>query len=165
MPKKHTIVIANRDEADRALQRLGELQRFIAGVEKEASDQIDVIRKRLVDETATQRETLAQNESALEAWAEANKKDLFTEPRSVDLNWGRIGFRLTPWKIKFVGKLKVETIVEKLRANKMAHLIRIEESVNKEKALNYNNEALVQLGMRKVQTDDFFYEVKSEEVK
>jgi hypothetical protein len=36
----------------------------------------------------------------------------------------------------------VETIIERLRAHKMAHLIRKIESVDKEKALNYDNETL-----------------------
>jgi hypothetical protein len=47
----------------------------------------------------------------------------------------------------------------------MSRLIRIEESVDKEKALTYDNETLAPLGMKKVHTDEFFYEVKREEVK
>jgi phage host-nuclease inhibitor protein Gam len=163
--KQNTIVIETRDDADRALQRIGELERFIEGAEKDAGDAIDLIRERLVDDTDIQRETLAQNEAALEAWATANKEQLFKEPRSMELNWGKIGFRWTPWKIKFLNKLKVKTIVEKLKANKMSRLIRTEESVDKEKALNYDNETLAPLGMKKVHTDEFFYEVKREEVK
>jgi len=163
--KQQTIVISTRDEADRALQRIGELQRFICSASDEAEENIADIRAELLKETQDASHAIAANEAALEAWAEANKKDLFTEPRSIDLNWGRIGFRLTPWKIKFLGKLKVETVLEKLRANKMTRLIRIEESVDKEKALNYDNETLEPLGMKKVHHDEFFYEVKNEEVK
>lgn len=163
--KQQTIVIETRDDADRALQRIGELRRAIAGEEKDANDDMDEIRKDLVNDTAPWRESLAQNEAALAAWAEANKEELFKDPRSIELNWGRVGFRWTPWKIKFLNKLKVETIIEKLRANKMAHLIHTVESVNKEKALNYDNETLAPLGMKKAHTDEFFYEVKAEEVK
>jgi hypothetical protein len=47
----------------------------------------------------------------------------------------------------------------------MAHLIRKTESVDKEKVLNYDNETLAPLGMKKVHKDEFFYEVKREEVK
>lgn len=45
------------------------------------------------------------------------------------------------------------------------HLIRVEESLDKEKALNYDNETLAPLGMKKVHTDEFCYELKKEEVK
>jgi hypothetical protein len=47
----------------------------------------------------------------------------------------------------------------------MAHLIRKHESVDKENALNYDNETLAPLGMKKVHKDEFFYEVKRKEVK
>jgi len=163
--KQNEVTITTREEADLALQLIGEAVRRIAVVEKVAGETIDRIRQILVQDTAGAREVIADREAALEAWAEANKTELFTEPRSIELNWGKVGFRWTPWKIKFLSKLKVETIVEKLRANKMPHLIRVEESVDKEKALNYDNETLAPLGMKKVHSDEFYYELKKEEVK
>jgi hypothetical protein len=39
------------------------------------------------------------------------------------------GARVSPWKIVALKKLKVETIIERLRAHKMAHVIRKTESV------------------------------------
>jgi hypothetical protein len=47
----------------------------------------------------------------------------------------------------------------------MAHLIRKNESVDKKNALNYDNEALAPLGMKKVHKNEFYYEVKRKEVK
>jgi hypothetical protein len=47
----------------------------------------------------------------------------------------------------------------------MSRLIRVEESVDKEKALNNDNETLAPLAMKKVHTDEFFYEVKRKEVR
>ena len=47
----------------------------------------------------------------------------------------------------------------------MRHLIRVEESVDKENALNYDNEALAPLRMKKVHKNEFYYEVKRKEVK
>ena len=88
-----------------------------------------------------------------------------TRPVFFHGNWGKIGFRWTPWRIVALKKLKVERIIERLRARKMAHLIRKTESVDKEKVLNYDNETLAPLGMKKVHKDEFFYEVKREEVK
>lgn len=163
--KRMTFVIEDREVADLCLQRMGELILDIQAKEKLANDEISASRDALVRNTERDRACVADYEAALEAWAEANKTELFTEPRSLELNWGKVGFRWTPWKIKFLNKLKVETIVEKLRANKMRHLIRVEESVDKEKALNYDNETLAPLGMKKVHSDEFYYELKKEEVK
>ena len=147
--QQNAIVITTRGEADALLQDIAQAARRIAVTEKVASETVDRVRRLLLLDTAGARQTIADSEAAIKAWAEANKTELFTEPRSLDLNWGRLGFRWTPWKIKFLNKLKVETIVEKLRANKMRHLIRVEESVDKEKALNYDNETLAPLGMKK----------------
>ena len=164
MPKKSTIKIDSLDDADRALQRIGELRREIAAAERIANAKIDALRAKLVDDTEIFRETLAQNETALEAWGEANK-NLFVEPRSMELNWGRVGFRLSGWKIVVLGKLKLDTIVEKIRAAKLPQLIRVKEEIEKEAALNYDNEDLARCGLKKKQTDDFFFEVKQVEVK
>jgi hypothetical protein len=46
----------------------------------------------------------------------------------------------------------------------MRHLIRVEESVDRENALNYDNETLAPLGMKKVHKNEFYYEVKRKEV-
>ena len=162
--KSPLIVIESRDDADRALQRIGELRRQIEGAEQDADVELAKIRARLVEDTKLSRDVLAQNEAALEAWAVANK-GLFKEPRSLDLNWGRVGFRLSPWKIVALGKLKAETIIEKIRAAKLPQLIRTKEEIDKEAALNYDNEDLAKCGLKKKQTDDFFFEVKEIEVK
>lgn len=163
--KQTTIIIASINDADRALERIGELKRHIAGAENDADEKIAEIRAELVSETKLTREALDQNEAALEAWAEANKGELFKEPRSRELNWGRVGFRMTPWKIVAIGKLKAETIIEKIRAAKLTQLIRSKEEIDKEKALNYSNEDLAKCGLKKKQSDEFFYETKEIEVK
>lgn len=161
--KNSTITIASIDDADRALQRIGELRREIAAAEQVANTKIDAIRARLVEDTKIFVDTLERNEAALEAWAAANK-NLFTERRSLELNWGRVGFRLTPWKIVTLGKLKAETIIEKIRAAKFSQLIRVKEEIDKEKALNYSDEDLARCGLKKKQSDEFFFEVKEIEV-
>ena len=57
-PRSNPIVINSRDDADRALQRIGELQRFIEGAAKDAGDEMDKVRQQLVDETALMRKPL-----------------------------------------------------------------------------------------------------------
>jgi len=83
----------------------------------------------------------------------------------MQLNFGTIGFRWTPWKIAIIGKRKVETIIEKIRAAKMPTLIRTKEEIDKEAALNYDAEALAKCGLKKVRKDEFYYEIKEEDVK
>lgn len=165
MGKKQLLIISSQDDADKALQRIGQLTASIAGLELDANKKLDEIREQLVKDSAEQREALAINEAALEAWATKNKAELFTEPRSLELNWGTVGFRLTPWKILTIGRVKTETIIEKIRAAKLTQLIRPKYEIDRKKALNYSAEDLARCGLRKKQSDEFFYETNGIEVK
>ena len=162
--KKSKIVISSTDDADRALQRIGELRREIVAASAEATGKIDELKAQLIEDLTPFLDSIERNQAALEAWAAANK-ELFKDPRSIELNWGRIGFRWSRWKIVTLGKLKTETIIEKIRAAKLPQLIRVKEEIDKEAALNYSKEDLAKCGLKKKQTDEFFYEVKEIEVK
>lgn len=158
------VVVESREDADRCLQRIGHLERFIEDAENDAEADIERVRSGLLKQTAGHRDALDANVKALEAWATEYKAELFQEPRSLELNWGRVGFRWTPWKIGF-GKLKVETIIEKLRAHRLAQLIRTTESVDRDRAVEYDAEILAKVGLKKTRRDEFFYEVKKEELR
>ena len=162
---KSKIIIASREEADGALQEIAAAERRVAVTEKVAGETIDRLRTLLVSDTAGARQAIADRVAALEKWAEANKEELFKEPRSIEMNFGTVGFRWTPWKIATLGKLKVETIIAKIRAAKLNELIRTKEEVDKEKAVNYTPEDLARCGLKKTRKDEFFYEVKKEEVR
>jgi len=164
-PKPTDVVVNSRDDADRALQQITAQRLIIDAEENTANEKIDEIRADLVEKTKGPREALAAHELALEEWAEAHKDELFKDPRSMQLNFGTIGYRLTPWKIAILGKLKVATVIEKLRAAKMRALIRTKEEIDREKALNYLNSDLAKVGLRKNRSDEFYYEIKSEDVK
>lgn len=163
--KQQAIVVESREQADMALQRIGQLARAIAGAERDASEKIDKIREKLVDETELWCDALAQNKAALEVWAMENKAALFTKPRSLELNWGTVGFRLTPWKIVILGRLKAETVIEKLRAARLKSLIRVKEEIDRDKALNYLNSDLAKVGLKKIRRDEFFCDPVEIEVK
>ena len=147
--KPTDVVVNSREDADRALQQIAALRLIIDAEENSANEKIDDIRAELVEETKGPREALARYELALEEWAEANKKDLFTASRSMQLNFGTIGYRLTLWKIVILSRLKVETIIEKMRAAKMKSLFRTKEEIDREAAMNYLNSDLAKVGLKK----------------
>lgn len=161
---KAKIVISSIDDADRALQRIGEMRREIAAAESAATVEIDAITAKLLSDTKVFRESLARDEASLEAWAEANK-ELFKKPRSMELNFGKLGYKLSPWKVVILARLKTETVIEKIRAAKMTSLIRPKFEINRDAASNYLNSDLAKVGLRKIRADEFFFEVKEIEVK
>ena len=162
MGKGNSIKILTIDDAERALERIGALERSIAAEEKIASDRIDTIRRELVDDTAHQRQVLAVNQAALKEWAKSASKDW--KGKSLELNFGSLGFRRPTPAIKL--KLAIETIVERLRAKRMHTCIRTIEEPDKEALAAYDDETLAGLGCERTKPEDrFWYECKNEEVK
>ena len=160
--KQKVIVIETRDDADRALQRIGQLQRSIAGKEQDAEKDIDEIRKQLVEDTRHEAQALADNEAALKLWAK-NDRATWTG-KSLELNFGTVGFRLPSPAIKL--KLKIANVIERLRAKKMLTCIRTVEKVNKEKLASYDDAMLLDVGCERTKPKDkFWFECKHEEVK
>jgi hypothetical protein len=56
-------------------------------------------------------------------------------------------------------------VIEELRAAKLKALIRVKAKIDREKAFNYLNSDLAQVGLKKVQRDEFYFEVKEIKVK
>lgn len=161
--RRGTICIENRDDADRCLQRIGQLERFLEDAENDAEADIERVRVTLLKETAIQRDALDANKKALEEWTKMDAKSWGKE-KHLELNWGTVGLRLPPPAIKL--KLAVETIIERLRANKMFTCIRTIKEVDKEALANYDDETLVEVGCARTKPKDkFWYETKKEEVK
>jgi hypothetical protein len=110
----------------------GSIERFIAGEEKEASDRIDEIRSKLVDETAESVFALKQNQKALYAWTKKNEKSWVS--RALQLVFGKVWIKKSPPKI--VLNLEEETVVARLRAQyAQLHLDQGEVNVNRQERL------------------------------
>lgn len=160
--KQPSVTIATSDDADRALQRIGELERYIAGAGQDAEERIDVIRTKLSDQTEVQVALLKETKAALEAWAKKDAKTWIG--KTLALLWGSISWRTPPKRI--VVKLDEETVIERLRARKMLTCIRTKEEIDKEALENYSDEIIAAVGCeRKQGKDKFYYELKREEVK
>ncbi|HWP58982.1 MAG TPA: host-nuclease inhibitor Gam family protein [Candidatus Acidoferrales bacterium] len=160
--QKLNITVNSREEADLTLKKITALTLLIEAEERDAQTAIDAIRSRLLRETSGPREALALYEKALRTWAKTDRKNW--DGKSVELNFGTVGFRLPKAAIKL--KLAVENIIERLRAKKMHTCIRIIEEVDKEALANYEDEVLLDVGCERTKPKDkFYYEIKREEVK
>lgn len=157
------IKVTSRDEADRALQRIGQLQIFIEQAEATADKAIAAAREILKEETAVQRAALAENLAALEGWAKADAKN-WAPSKSLDLVFGSLGFRLPPPAIRF--KLSVENVIARLKANRGIWAIRVKEEVDKEALASWSDEDLEKIGCKRTKPKDSFWcEPKREVVK
>lgn len=159
---KNKIYIASRDDADRALQRIGQLQLQIEVLKAEAEAKIDTLRDVLKNDSTPYLTAIADNELALEQWAAGDVK---TWPaKSLDLNFGSLGFRKGKAAIKL--KLAVDAVLRRLRAKGMGQCIRTVEEVDKEALAAYTDEQLDLVGCKRTKPKEkFWYEPRREVVK
>lgn len=126
-------VPANQAEAEQLLADIGRAQRRVVTIEARMND--------LLTEIKDQHEKLAQplNDEietkfqALHAWAEAHRGEILKgKSKTAQLSTGELQWRTTPPAVKFKKGVKVETIVEQLKAARLFGVVRTIEEVNKE---------------------------------
>lgn len=157
--------IETADQADHQLAAIADLRDFVAAQEILARDKISSIEAALVKDAAPARAQITEFEEMIEAWAKANRAEIFPEgKKSLELTRGTIGFRLPKGKIKLV--LAVENIVARLKAKKFFECIRLTEEPDLLQLVNYDDAQLEELGLKRTHPKDkFFYELKKTEVK
>jgi len=159
------IQIKDREAADRALKEMGRLEDQIAQIQAKASEDSRMI---LGDADARAKPLLKRldaHEKEMERWAKNEGAEHFEHgSRSLALTFGRLYFHLSPPAIRLIRS--VEYVLERLRARKMsATCIRVKEEVNKEALEAYEDEVLKEVGCKRVQKDEFRYDVFRPEVK
>lgn len=150
--------INNLDEATAALKEIAILQIKLDNIDNESSKKIAEIKEKAAKQGETARDRIKQLGSSLALYADYNKPDLFSEKKSIDLNWGIIGFRLsTKVSIK-------KTTLELLKKLFPGKGVKIEEKVSKDELSDWKDEDLSQVDAAKIQEDTFYYELNKEAV-
>ena len=157
------LLIFDREEANAALKKIGELKVRINTILNREQKIILDASERITEETEADRQCLKVVEKELERWATGNRAT-WGESRSLQLTAGLLSFRLTPPAIVYTLK-KVKHVIERLRAKKMAACIRMKEEVDKEALAAYPDDVLREVGCKRVQKDEFHYDVLMPEVK
>lgn len=146
-------------EVDRALRRIGEIDRDIGLLEASANEAIDQIKaqtKEKVQPLVAQKKVL---ELAMKEFCENSRED-FGKGKSMKLTFGTVSFRLsTSLVIK-----KVADTIAKLKELQLFEHIRVKEEINKETLKDLPAERLAELGVAVKTTDAFGYEVDTQQV-
>ncbi|MCK9243640.1 MAG: host-nuclease inhibitor Gam family protein [Dehalococcoidales bacterium] len=149
------IEIGSFEQADNALQKLGELQLAINQAEHTAADKINEAKLELAEATKPLQEEIKGIVYSLELFANARKSD-FGKDRSRKLGFGKIGWR----KSSFI-TLKKDTLelIKKLFSKQKAQsCIITKEAVSKDALAKLTDEDLKSVNARRKETDAFFAE-------
>lgn len=144
-------------EADQALLKIGTLTREIAKKEGAATSRIEEIKAKLVMDTSKQVAEKTALLHDLEMFAQVHRENLIEEAgkKSIVLNHGKLGFRKST-KIVVRSVAKVLELLKSDRRGKQH--IRVKESVDKESLRDVPDDDLLNWGIRREVTDEFWCE-------
>jgi phage host-nuclease inhibitor protein Gam len=146
--------VKTMQEVDDALFQIAQYRIKLKKIDAEAEAQINIIKENAAREAEPIKAEIEKLENGIFAFAEFNKDDLFSKKKSVELNFGLLGYRKST-------KISIKkTTLEKLKAAGLLDAIIVRESPNKEVLATYPDETLKAVDAKRITEDNFWYEVK-----
>lgn len=152
------------EEADEGPRNIADAQRAIEKAEHTMQEAIDGAKEAAATETAPFRALIAEEEARLSAYAEAHRDEM-GKRKSMDLNYGTVGYRKSTKVMLPRGAAKVVEIIKKLKSLNMGDcVIQPAEKIDKETLKKYPPNDIVAAGAGLDVKDVFWYETKREEI-
>ncbi|MBQ7619008.1 MAG: host-nuclease inhibitor Gam family protein [Treponema sp.] len=146
------------DDVNLALRDIGLAEKELEAIDNEANKRIAEIKTETAKEGEKLRSRIQDLSAKIAAFAEYNKAELFKDNKSVELSFGKFGWRKTT-------KISVKkTTLELLKKMKLFQYIRCKEEPDKNAMTELTDDALLQVDACRKITDDFFCEADTEEV-
>jgi len=153
------ITLPDLAAADEALLEMGILNLEAEAIQAEAEIEIDKVKVFAAEQIAPKKARMKELELALEAFGKAHREEILPKGRkSLELNFGVLGFRKST-------KIRIKkTTLALLKKLDLLPFIRLVESVNKEAMRDLPDDVLAQVDATREISEDFFFEVKREEI-
>lgn len=155
--------IHNLEEANEALREIGELKRIQKDIELRMNDDIAAIKAGAEQDAASHIACCTALENGLMAFAESNKAELFKDRRSLDLNYGMIGYRKSTELTTLKGNTW-KTVLGRLKELAFRDAVRIKEEPDREVMSQWPDERLELVGCQRKEKDTFWLEINEEEL-
>lgn len=154
------------EEADNLLREIAEQKRQIELLNLEYKDKVDSLKKTVAAQCEPLLEKITIREQALIRFGESKKNELFIKKKSLNLNFGVIGFRSST-SIKTLRKITWEQVLGFLKSSTdsaLAACIRVKQEVDKDALRQLPAEKIAEAGCKLEQNDTFFYELAEAEL-
>jgi phage host-nuclease inhibitor protein Gam len=151
---KKEATIKSFDEADLAVQQIGEMQRRIETLKADAGDRIDTIKKLMDEEVKPLQAQIKARSAELEVFAVTHHSD-FGRSKSRRLTFGVIGWRRST-SIR-CGKKAVELIRE-VFGRRARNFLKVKETPNKDELKALSDDELKRIDSSRQLRDVFFVE-------
>lgn len=149
------VEIGSFEQADNALQKLGELQLAINQAEHTAADKINEAKLELAEATKPLQDEIQGIVYSLELFANARKSE-FGKGRSKKLQFGKIGWRKSVAIV--IAKNTLALIKKAFKPARALDCIILKEAVSKDALAKLTDEDLKIVNARRKETDAFYAE-------
>lgn len=175
--------IESLDDVNMALKDIGLAQKELDAIDAKANAEIAKIKEKALKDGESLRTKITESASKIQSYAEYNKDELFKDAKSIELSFGKIGYRKSTKisvkkttldmlkKLLDGRKLELEKAESEEKRNaitvlitKIQSCIRVKEELNKESLGLMDNAFLQTVGASRKITNDFFCEANIEEV-
>ncbi len=161
--KPQALVIADLAQAEAALAELAGIDRSLEATKAAMNEEIDGAKASARAEAEPLEARRKELAVALEAFATHNKAQFFAKRKSLDLGFGVIGFRMAT-RLKTAAKTTWGQVLEALKNYGFTEAVRVREEVDREAMRDWPVERLATVGVTRETADDFYIEIKQEEV-
>ncbi len=164
-------LINTYDEVNETLQIIAVMQLTADSKENELQNKIIELKKQYEPDIKELRNKISEQEERLADFCKSHKKD-FTDQRSYELTFGRIGYRFGKSALKLINKkFNWEWAKEKFQDLFNLKYINVETTLNKTKIIAdaekklLSDEQLEAAGVKIVKGETPYYEIKWDEIK
>lgn len=175
--------IESLEQVNLALRDIGQAEKELALIDAKANEEISKLKEKALKEGEENRKFITETVAKIQAYAEYNKSELFKDTKSLELAFGKIGYRKST-KIS-VKKTTVELLKSLLGQNrltlestsdaekktalagfiaKIEACIRVKEEPNKDALSLMEDSFLHEVGASRKVTNDFFCEATPDNV-
>ena len=175
--------IESLEQVNLALRDIGQAEKELALIDAKANEEISKLKEKALKEGEENRKFITETVAKIQSYAEYNKSELFKDTKSLELAFGKIGYRKSTKisvkkttldmlkKLLDGRKLELEKAESEEKRNaitvlitKIQSCIRVKEEPNKESLGLMDNAFLKTVGASRKITNDFFCEANIEEV-
>jgi phage host-nuclease inhibitor protein Gam len=161
--KPQALIINDVKQADEALAELAAIMREVGEIEAAMNAIIDGAKDAAAKKSQPMQDRRKELEAALATFGNLRKPELFKDKKSLELNFGIIGFRKST-SLRTKAKTTWAAVLERLKELGLTTGIRTKEEVDKDVLRAWPEERLEAVGVRRDERDEFYVEVKQEEV-
>ena len=134
------------------------MEKELEAIDAKAAKEIAEVKTKAAKDGEELRKEIAATAAKIEAYAEYNKTDLFKDKKTVDLSFGKIGFRQST-------KISVKkSTLELLKKLGFIACVRIKEECDKDAMSNLSDDDLMSVDAARKISNVFFCEANMEEV-